>query len=543
MKKFLNFDYLISVSIFLLIFLIGLNIYKHYGISIDEGHSRINGLVSLNYIIELLNLDLYDYFKDLSLPQIHEYKAQGNGVVFDLPLSIIEILLNIKNTKEIFLLRHISTFIIFFISLIFFFLIIKDRYNSFTFGIIAVLFLFISPRIFAQSFYNSKDIVFMSLNIINLFFGIKYLKNSDLKNGILFSITSGLCVGSRILGIYLPVLICLIKVIQILRSNKKIKIQFLNLGIISILIVLSVYIFWPYLWANPFVNFYNTFINIGNHEVGIYNFFLGNYIPVEFVPWNYSLIWIGISTPLPYLILFLIGFIYFFRRMIFRILNIDEKSIYKDLWRGEKEMIDFLLFLNLIIPILVIVIMHSSLYTGWRHLFFLYPSIIFFSVYAIRIFNIFFIKKISSIIILVFLILAPTTLWMYKNHPFQYVYFNSFFKNNFNKYFDMDYWGLTNYHALKYILKNNEEDKLLIIGLIGNGDLYLSKSFLSDQEKEKILITEDFGEAEFLIDGYSRWDAVKINKKKLLEKNLFKIYHEIKVNKIPINSIYIKNSK
>ena len=92
-------------------------------------------------------------------------------------------------------------------------------------------------------------------------------------------------------------------------------------------------------------------------------------------------------------------------------------------------------------------------------------------------------------------------------------------------------------------MKNNEEDKLLIIGLIGNGDLYLSKSFLSNQEKEKILITEDFGEAEFLIDGYSRWDAVKINKKKLLEKNLFKIYYEIKVNKIPINSIYIKNSK
>ena len=229
--------------------------------------------------------------------------------------------------------------------------------------------------------------------------------------------------------------------------------------------------------------------------------------------------------------------------MIFRILNIDEKSIYNDLWRGEKEMVDVLLFLNLIIPILVIVIMHSSLYTGWRHLFFLYPSIIFFAVYAIRIFNIFFIKKISSIIILVFLILTPTTLWMYKNHPFQYVYFNSFFKNNFNEYFDMDYWGLTNYHALKYILKNNEEDKLLIIGLIGNGDLYLSKSFLSNQEKEKILITEDFGEAEFLIDGYSRWDAVKINKKKLLEKNLFKIYYEIKVNKIPINSIYIKNSK
>ena len=77
--------------------------------------------------------------------------------------------------------------------------------------------------------------------------------------------------------------------------------------------------------------------------------------------------------------------------------------------------------------------------------------------YSIKIFNIFFIKKLSNIIFLVFLIITPTTLWMYKNHPFQYVYFNSFFKNNFNKYFDMDYWGLSNYHALRYILKNNKD--------------------------------------------------------------------------------------
>ena len=155
----------------------------------------------------------------------------------------------------------------------------------------------------------------------------------------------------------------------------------------------------------------------------------------------------------------------------------------------------------------------------------------------------FFIKKLSYIIILVFLILTPTTLWMYKNHPFQYVYFNSFFKDNFDKYFDMDYWGLTNFHSLKYILNNNKKKESLIIGLIGKGDLHLSKSFLSDQEKKKILITDQLGKAEFLIDGYSRWDAVKINKKKLLEKNLFEVYYETKINKVPINTIYIKNPK
>ena len=49
--------------------------------------------------------------------------------------------------------------------------------------------------------------------------------------------------------------------------------------------------------------------------------------------------------------------------------------------------------------------------------------------------------------------------------------------------------------------------------LLVHGDLHLSKSFLSDQEKKKILITDELEKAEFLIDGYSRWDAMKINKK------------------------------
>ena len=124
----------------------------------------------------------------------------------------------------------------------------------------------------------------MSLNIINLFFGIKYLKNSNFKNGTLFAIFSGISVGLRVLGIYLPILICLIKIIQILRSKKKIKIQFINLIVVFVLIILSIYIFWPYLWSNPFINFYNIFFKIGNLQVGIYNFFL-----VSIFLWNFHL--------------------------------------------------------------------------------------------------------------------------------------------------------------------------------------------------------------------------------------------------------------
>ena len=39
--------------------------------------------------------------------------------------------------------------------------------------------------------------------------------------------------------------------------------------------------------------------------------------------------------------------------------------------------------------------------------------------------------------------------------------------------------------------------------MIGKADLNLSRSFLSNQEKEKIFVTEDINKADYLIDNYS----------------------------------------
>ena len=85
------------------------------------------------------------------------------------------------------------------------------------------------------------------------------------------------------------------------------------------------------------------------------------------------------------------------------------------------------------------------------------------------------------------MIFAPSIIWIVNNHPLQYVYFNIVFSNNFNKYFDMDYWGVTNYHSLKYIINNDKYKEKFYIGIIGDGDLNLARSFLPGKEKEKIV--------------------------------------------------------
>ena len=130
----------LTIIFFLTIFLIGSYIFNDYGISIDEDNSRINGLVSLKYLSQIFNLNLSVNF-DI-IPNIDEYDEQGNGVVFDLPLIFLEYFFDIQNFREKYLLRHFFSFIIFYISLIFFFKIIKNNYKSDYLPFIGVFFLF-----------------------------------------------------------------------------------------------------------------------------------------------------------------------------------------------------------------------------------------------------------------------------------------------------------------------------------------------------------------------------------------------------------------
>ena len=162
------------------------------------------------------------------------------------------------------------------------------------------------------------------------------------------------------------------------------------------------------------------------------------------------------------------------------------------------------------------------------------------SVYGITIFKLFLLKKrLKYFVSLILISLLPTINWMYKNHPHQYVFFNSFYKKNFDKYFVMDYWGLSNYHALKFIL-NNTQTKTIKVGILGNGDLYLSKSFLDKTDRKKIIVdNEDLLNNDFIIDNYNRWNGIKNPEDFDKIKKKFKDFHNIKVNNIPINSIYI----
>ena len=64
---------------------------------------------------------------------------------------------------------------------------------------------------------------------------------------------------------------------------------------------------WPTLWRNPLANFVHVFEGMRNFPWEATVLYLGKEIWSTGLPWHYTLVWIGVSTPLVYLAAFAVG--------------------------------------------------------------------------------------------------------------------------------------------------------------------------------------------------------------------------------------------
>ena len=524
-----------EIIIFVSFFLLGTFIFDDYGISWDEASHRGNGFVSLNYIRNLLSLNEYPGF-----PELKDYFSQSYGVIFDLPMAYLEKLFHIEDPKSYFLMRHFSNFIIFFISNICFYFLLKKRF-SFELSVLGLLFLVLSPRIFADSFYNMKDLVFMSLFIIGVYFSVNFLNNITYKNSLMAALVCSLAITSRIMAIIIPFFIIFFFILESL-DNKKYFFKNVNKFFLFLFLLLCItFVFWPYLWTDPITNFIKTFNSMSSYIWRGSILYQGNYISALNLPWHYSLVWIFITTPLLYLLLFIIGLLLITTRFVKHFLNVTDKNMSTNLWNGNYERTDLFIFLILCSTLFFVIEINSTLYGGWRHLYFIYPCLIYISVAGLELINKYIIKKYLFIFVLPFLI--HVFIWMFNNHPYQFAYFNLLSGKNINSKFEIDYWGLSNKDALLHIVKIDKGNNIKIY-INSDSPYYFSLSLLNKEHRDRIEFVDSIDGADYLVTNhYYAWgnrsmpkdDPVLVNLK--LKKD-FTIIKEFSVDNIPINSIY-----
>ena len=155
---------------FIIFFFIGVVSFRDYGLSWDEPIQREIGKMNARYAFK-------------QEPWLLTYKDKYYGPIFEVFLVGLEDVFHLTaNSNSVYFMRHLVNFLLFYLGVIFFYRLTQDRFKNWKISLLGCLFLILSPRIFAHSFYNSKDIPFLAMFIISIYTLIKYLDKFTSKN-------------------------------------------------------------------------------------------------------------------------------------------------------------------------------------------------------------------------------------------------------------------------------------------------------------------------------------------------------------------------
>ena len=527
-------------------------IYSDYGIGIEEHFQRQNGFYWLKKILtffrlndlNFLALEKYNAIRsyDPSLPNSEFFNFYG--IAFDTPAAFIELIFKFNDSKLYFEIRHLFNFFFYFISSIFFYLILKKRFKDKIIIYLGTAFYIINPRIFGDSFHNNKDVFFLSIITISIFFLFKFFEKQNLKNIILFCFFASIATSSRIMGLYLPILLIIFIFTDYLSKKILIKNFFKQLSLILFFFIFILYVHYPYMWQLNIFEFISWFKAFFYH-MNLRILFLGDYYHIKYLPRLYLPTWISITIPLYILILLISGYLLMFRRLFQRIINIrPQEQTYSDLWRSIEEKKDLFILVSLTSFLVFAIFLNTAMLSGWRHFYFLHIFIIYITIYMLNLILLFFKRKKINILIfcfvnLFFVIFIVKDLFIF--HPYQSLYFNSLINQKNYLNFPIDTPSLTRSDALKFIVNDGKNLRKIFVANASWTPLYNGKDLLNASDKIKLVfVGQDYNKADYIYTNFNYEVDPKYNKK----YNIPSQFNEIKrvsVRDITIYSIYKKS--
>ena len=489
-KNLFTWNRILVVLFFAAILCIGICVYKDYGISWDELVSRNNGLLTYKYVFE-------------GDQEILTYRDRYYGTAFELLLLIAEKPFDFKDPRDIFFFRHLATFFLFWIASIFFYFLCKDHFKDWKMGLAGSLFLILSPRIFAHSFFNSKDLAFLSLFIISMFTLTKYLERKTLLRAAFHAFVCAALIATRIIGITVFFFTTFFIVADLLvkRERREGK-AVVSFSLYVVLAALCTILFWPILWIAPVKQFVIAFQQMSHFNFWATVLYAGEYIKAKELPWHYVPVWLLVTTPVLYSVLFVMGFF----------------SLAKNFLKGpisfyRKRRNDLIWLLWFFAPVISIIALKSVLYDGWRHMFFIYPAFLLIALTGLQsMFKLIKAKfrglsyKVANAfcVFIILVSLTGTAFAMVRYHPYQNVYFNILTGDmkGAKDTFDLDYWGLSYRQALQYILDNDTDSAVKVAA--ANPPGHVSFLAIAPKDRKRLVYVEDPEEAKYFLSEY-RW--------------------------------------
>lgn len=353
-----------------------------------------------------------------------------------------------------FITRHIV--IALFCSMIFIFGGLAGRLiGGWRMGVLAMLFLLLSPRIFGESLNNAKDPTFAAGYMFGLFgilLVISELPKVSWRSAIILMLGIGSAfavrVGGLLLFIYTGMFVLLFLWFNETTRNDlrnlnlkafkdliiKITVAFIGAWIIGI-------IMWPAALREPIMQPFHALSVQSKYPTVIRVLFGGEYIQSDQVPWYYNPIYILITTPLIVIAGIVIGTLLF-----------PKIKKYFD-WR----LLVVVLFASLF-PLFWIAYSKAALYNGWRHSYFTYCGLAIFAALGFELLFRILQKKTAHIAlyVLLFVGLLLPTVFIAKSFPMSYVYFNELVGGVEGTYgnYQLDYYAASAKPAADWVREN-----------------------------------------------------------------------------------------
>ncbi len=514
-----------AVTLFFFVYLfMGYRIYRDYGVSTDEPADYLRGLVN------------YQRFMGGSLAQYQAgcAKMQNENVCYYPPFFSMVLyrfapydnagIILLKgywrgwttNTQSTYYQRHKLTFAFFAFSVFVLFLIGKKIFKDWKIGLLGALFLIISPRIFAYSFYNPKDIPFLSAYIISIYTLLLFLEKKNVFVAVLHGVATGVLCSIRTPGLIIVPITIFFSFFDLFLSKAVWKSYLRATGLLLPFLMVSaglVYWFTPALYTDPISNYINTFNIMKQYPWRGYQPYLGQDINNK-IPWHYSIVWFSISFPILYLVLFVIG-----------MGTLIAKTVKARLRAHFQAMRDlYLAGACAILPIATVIAEKSVLYTNNRQMYFCYPPLLLISLYGfVKLLEILkkrFVRWQLWVGIILVLGLAYPVYFMVRYHPYENFYFNFLAGSKMSAIkgrFTFDSWMTTSKEALEYILKTDSAKHITINFMDGTPrSLFLlpkadqARLYVNKISNPMYIINEYYFYPDMTVPGGSIYYSIKI---------------------------------
>ena len=349
---------LIACALFLLA---GLAIVDDYGVSWDTSYQRNVAIDTVNYVLH----------EDQTLLRTHD---RFYGAALELPLLLLtERALGLEDPRHVYLTRHVLTHLFFLVGGFCCYLLAFRLSGDRLVALLVMALFLLSPRLYAHSFFNSKDPVLASAFVMALLFVCRAFDKDSVGAYRWCGAAAGLLVNLRIMGVVLFAVVLVFRAWAWFRAEGGAARRRVaaTAGVFALWGGLVLFISLPYLWGDPAGRLAEMVAVLADHPIVLPELFRGQVFSSAALPWDYVLRWFAISQPPVTLLLGLLGL---------GTLGLAAKGVFRrragagpGRGLGVAELrFGALLATCFVLPLVAFVLLRPNVNHDWRHFYFLH---------------------------------------------------------------------------------------------------------------------------------------------------------------------------